>query len=101
MFRLIFVLAFFAPTLVWSQDTLEIRINPEKALAPMVTYERLGAGELRVAVTVSGVPVGDLGLKDLEVRSELSQYELRSVEPMLHTENAKVSIILCIDNSQS
>ncbi|MDZ7291502.1 MAG: OmpA family protein [candidate division KSB1 bacterium] len=97
----ILFLAGFVPSVVFAQDNLLISINPQKARHPEITYEQLDPGKLKVVVTDSGVPVGGLELNDFHIRSELSEYEIKSVQPLLQTENAKVSLILCIDNSFS
>ncbi|MDZ7266014.1 MAG: carboxypeptidase regulatory-like domain-containing protein [candidate division KSB1 bacterium] len=84
-----------------AQERLQITINPQKAAAPEITYQEVGPGKLKVVVTDSSGPVGGLELEDFEIRSALSRYELSCVQPLVRSENAEVSLFLCIDNSFS
>ncbi len=101
MLRFAWCLLCLFAVVVFAQENLTITVASPKTLHPEIAYEHLERGKLKVVVTDSGVPVGGLGLNDFAVRSELSQYEISSVTPLLQTEAAKVSIVLCIDNSQS
>ncbi len=85
----------------FSQEQLTITVTSPKTQRPEIAYEHLEPGKLKVVVTDSGVPVGGLSANDFTVRSPLSRYEILNLSPLLQTEVAKVSIILCIDNSQS
>ncbi len=91
----------FVPLAVQAQEPLQIKINPQKAAAPEITYQELAPGKLKVVVTDSSGPVGGLEVDDFEIRSALSRYELTRVQPLVKTENAEVSLFLCIDNSFS
>ncbi len=91
----------FVPLALHAQEPLQITINPQKAAAPEITYQEVAPGKLKVVVTDSSGPVGGLELDDFEIRSALSRYELTRVQPLVKTENAEVSLFLCIDNSFS
>ncbi len=89
------------PLALQAQETLQITINPQKVAAPKITYQEVAPGKLKVVVTDSSGPLGGLELEDFEIRSALSRYELTQVQPLVKTENAEVSLFLCIDNSVS
>jgi len=89
------------PLALQAQETLQITINPQKVAAPKITYQEVAPGKLKVVVTDSSGPVGGLELEDFEIHSALSRYELTRVQPLVKTENAEVSLFLCIDNSVS
>ncbi len=101
MRRILLLTALSLPLTLCAQESLQITVNPEKTRKPRISSEHLGPGQLKVIVIDSAGPVGGLTVNDLQVRSALSDFELQDVQQMLQTENAKASLVLCIDNSNS
>jgi hypothetical protein len=102
MFRAawLFVLAFF-PAGVFSQHDIKVHVLSKNERHPTVSYEQVEANKLKVVVIDSGVPIGGLTPADFEIRHKQTKLAVAAVEPLLHYEQAKVAVCLCIDNSGS
>lgn len=86
----------------YAQPDFEVRVQAAEVGEPSVQFEIVEPNRLRVVVTdAGGRPVGDLTPQHFEVGTDLTTGSVFGVEPLIHTERAKVSIALCIDNSQS
>lgn len=90
------------PILVLAQSDLHISVTTGEAENPIVRYEPVDANHITVSVTSeTGVAIGDLGVENFEISTDLCKAEIYRVEPLLRTERANVAIALCIDNSKS
>ncbi len=89
------------PVLVYSQQNLIVSVHSEKVQHPVITYDSLDVDKIKVVVTEEGEPIAGLTKENFEINTTLSRGTILNVQPLLYTEKAKISIVLCIDNSNS
>ncbi len=89
------------PALLNAQDLLRVSIRPGRLSHPQVSFSKVAENELKVTVTDNGKSVGGLTPMDFVIETPLMQAHVLDVQPLIKTEKAKVSVVLCIDNSNS
>lgn len=89
------------PVAVFCQQELKVALNSQKFPNHQFSYERVAPNRIKVVVTDSGKAIGGLQVNDFEIWAGKSSVEILSVQPILNSKIANVSMLLCIDNSGS